>query len=331
MSKLKVVFAGTPPFAAHALKKLHLAGHEIALVMTQPDRPAGRGMKLQASAVKQIALDLGFKIAQPSSLKLDGKYSDEAMAAKNLLEDLDFDVMGVAAYGLILPQWTLDLAQSQGRIGCLNIHASLLPRWRGAAPIQRAIWAGDQKTGNCIMKMDVGLDTGPIVLCEALDIHATDTTASLHDRLAIQGADLLIRALDAYMKSHTLSTTPQQELGMCYAEKISKAEAGIDWAQDGQWIDRQIRALNPMPGAWAKWQDEHLKIWVSEYAGVRTLGGQVPGQIIEIDDLGILVQCGQGCIRVLELQKPGGKKQAATQFAKQHQLHVGDIFLSANS
>jgi methionyl-tRNA formyltransferase len=322
---LKVIFAGTPPFAAHALKELHQAGHEIVLVMTQPDRPAGRGLKLQPSAVKQVALDLNLPIIQPTSLKLDGKYAEEAQAAKAVLENTDFDVMVVAAYGLILPQWTLALAELSPRAGCLNIHASLLPRWRGAAPIQRAIWSGDQKTGTCIMQMDVGLDTGAVALCEELPIYAFDTTATLHDKLALQGGRLIQDAL-SQISQGGLTLTPQTEVGVTYAEKILKDEAQIDWIKDAQWIDRQIRALNPMPGAWTKWQDNILKVWFSELVSPTLYSDNknIPGQVIAMDDLGVIIACGQGSIRLQALQKAGGKKINALEFAKQNHLNIGD-------
>lgn len=323
---MKVVFAGTPPFAAHALKEIHEAGHEIVLVMTQPDRPAGRGMKLQPSAVKQVALDLNLPIIQPTSLKLDGKYSDEAQAAKDVLESTDFDVMVVAAYGLILPQWTLSLAERKPRAGCLNIHASLLPRWRGAAPIQRAIWSGDEKTGTCIMQMDVGLDTGAVALCEELPIYPFDTTATLHDKLALQGGRLIQQALLEVKTHGQLKLTPQSGAGITYAEKILKEEAQIDWGKDAQWIDRQIRALNPMPGAWTKWQGDILKVWFSELISKEPAGesNNIPGQVIDIDDLGVIIACGHGSVRLQELQKAGGKKINALQFAKQNNLNIGD-------
>lgn len=323
---MKVVFAGTPPFAAHALKEIHEAGHEIVLVMTQPDRPAGRGLKLQPSAVKQVALDLNLPIIQPTSLKVDGKYAQEAQAAKVVLESTDFDVMVVAAYGLILPQWTLSLAERPPRAGCLNIHASLLPRWRGAAPIQRAIWSGDQKTGTCIMQMDVGLDTGAVALCEELPIYPFDTTTTLHDKLALQGGRLIQQALANLSTHGRLVLTTQSENGVTYAEKILKEEAQINWAKDAEWIDRQIRALNPMPGAWAKWRGEILKIWFSELVSkISTMDSKcVPGEVIGIDDSGVIIACGQGSIRLQEIQKAGGKKINALQFAKQHQINIGD-------
>ena len=323
---MKVVFAGTPHFASHALKEIHQAGHEIVLVMTQPDRPAGRGMKLQPSAVKQAALDLNLQIIQPTSLKLDGKYSVEAQAARDVLESTDFDVMVVAAYGLILPQWTLSLAECKPRAGCLNIHASLLPRWRGAAPIQRAIWSGDEKTGTCIMQMDVGLDTGAVALCEELPIHSFDTTTTLHDKLALQGGRLIQQALLEIETHGQLKLTPQSDAGITYAEKILKEEAQIDWEKDAQWIDRQIRALNPMPGAWTKWQGDILKVWFSELISKEEVGGSnnIPGQVIDIDDLGVIIACGLGSVRLQELQKAGGKKINALQFAKQNNLNIGD-------
>lgn len=321
---MKVVFAGTPAFAAHALREIHKAGHELVLVMTQPDRPAGRGMKLQPSAVKQAAVELGLKVIQPTSLKLDGKYSEEANAAKAVLENTEFDVMVVAAYGLILPQWTLSLAEKSPRFGCLNIHASLLPRWRGAAPIQRAIWSGDEKTGTCIMQMDVGLDTGAVAICEELPIYSFDTTTTLHDKLAQQGGRLIQEALSEIASKGRLNLIPQSDIGITYAEKILKEEAQIDWSKDAQWIDRQIRALNPMPGAWTKWQGEILKIWFSDLPQNDAERKSTAGEIVELDELGVVVGCGQGILRIQEVQKAGGKRTNAVQFAKQHNLKIGD-------
>lgn len=329
MSKLKIVYAGTPEFAAISLKALHAAGHEIVLVMTQPDRPAGRGLKLQPSPVKQLAEQLNLEVIQPTSLKLDGKYSEEAELARLKFETLDFDVMVVAAYGLILPQWALDIAQSNHRVGCLNIHASLLPRWRGAAPIQRAIWSGDLKTGNCIMKMEAGLDTGPVILCDELPIRSFDTTATLHDRLAQQGARLIVEALDAYVLNGELPCTPQPETGVTYAQKILKEESLIDWTKSAVWIDRQIRALNPMPGAHTKLGGDILKAWFSELLTspeqTLTAEGVTPGQVIDISELGIAVACGDGALRLIEVQKAGGKKISAAVFAKQQGIKVGDL------
>ncbi|MGE8201765.1 MAG: methionyl-tRNA formyltransferase, partial [Variovorax sp.] len=241
MSRLRVVFAGTPEFARVALEAIAAAGHDVVLVMSQPDRPAGRGMKLQASPVKQCAVANNWPVAQPRSLRLDGKYPDEASAARDTLLAARPDVMVVAAYGLILPQWVLDLPVH----GCLNIHASLLPRWRGAAPIHRAIEAGDARTGITIMQMDAGLDTGDMLLREAVDI-GDDNTARLHDRLAELGARMIVEAL---ADIGALVRTPQPAEGVTYASKVEKHEALIDWAQPADAIVRRIRAFDPFPGA----------------------------------------------------------------------------------
>ncbi len=244
MSRLRVVFAGTPEFARVALEAIAAAGHDIVLVMSQPDRPAGRGMKLQASPVKQCAVANDWPVAQPRSLRLDGKYPDEASAARDTLLAARPDVMVVAAYGLILPQWVLDLPAH----GCLNIHASLLPRWRGAAPIHRAIEAGDTQTGITIMQMDAGLDTGDMLLRESIDI-GNDSTARLHDRLAELGGRMIVQALAGL---GALTRTPQPAEGITYAHKVEKHEALIDWAQPADAIVRRIRAFDPFPGATAR-------------------------------------------------------------------------------
>ena len=241
---LRVVFAGTPEFARVALERLHVAGFTIPLVLTQPDRPAGRGMKLQASAVKQFAQAQGMEVAQPRSLRLDGKFPEEAAAAREALLAARPDVMVVAAYGLILPRWVLELPHR----GCLNIHASLLPRWRGAAPIHRAIEAGDAETGVTIMQMDEGLDTGDMLLREAMAIAPDDNTARLHDRLAALGARLMVEALEL-LACGGLVRTPQPAEGVTYAHKIEKAEAAIDWTLPADVLARRVRAFDPFPGA----------------------------------------------------------------------------------
>ncbi|HJW10938.1 MAG TPA: methionyl-tRNA formyltransferase, partial [Albitalea sp.] len=241
---MRVAFAGTPEFAQAALARLHAAGFEIPLVLTQPDRPAGRGMKLQASPVKQFAQAHGLPVAQPRSLRLDGKFPDDAEAARRALREARPDVMVVAAYGLILPQWVLDLPPR----GCINIHASLLPRWRGAAPIHRAIEAGDARSGVTIMQMDAGLDTGDMLLSEAIAIAPDDTTASLQSRLAELGGRLVVEALEL-AACGGLTRTPQPAEGVTYAHKIDKAEGQIDWRDPAELIERRIRAFDPFPGA----------------------------------------------------------------------------------
>ncbi len=316
---LRVIFAGTPEFAAEALAKILAAGHTVPLVLTQPDRPAGRGMKLQASAVKQLAVQHNIPVAQPLSLRLDGKYPDDAAAAQTAIAEAKADVMVVAAYGLILPQWTLDAP----RLGCLNIHASLLPRWRGAAPIHRAIEAGDAQTGVVIMQMDAGLDTGDMLLTDVLDIAADDTTASLHDRLADMGGALVVRAL-ADAQAGKLQPRKQPEAGITYAHKIEKAEAAVDWLQSADAISRRVRAFNPFPAASAQLGADVIKLW---RATVENTAHQKPaGTVISADEHGVRVACGQGVLCVTELQRAGGKRLNAADFLRGFPLTAGQCF-----
>jgi len=256
---MKIIFAGTPEFAAVALKSLHQAGFEIALVLSQPDRPAGRGLQLQASPVKQYALAHGIPVAQPASLRLDGKHPQQARDAHALLRATEHDLMVVAAYGLILPRSVLDIP----RMGCINIHASLLPRWRGAAPIHRAIEAGDAETGITIMQMEQGLDTGPMLQTERLPIAPDDTTGSLHDKLAALGGETIVQAL-LRLQQGELVAIPQPEQGVTYAAKISKQEALLDFSQPAAAIARKIRAFNPSPGACAVFNGVTLKLWQAQ-------------------------------------------------------------------
>ncbi|WP_077036876.1 methionyl-tRNA formyltransferase [Pelomonas sp. KK5] len=311
---MKAIFAGTPEFAATALAAMLNAGITVPLVLTQPDRPAGRGMKLQASPVKQLAQVQGIPVAQPRSLRLDGKFPDEAAAARQALLDAKADVMVVAAYGLILPQWVLDLP----RRGCLNIHGSLLPRWRGAAPIHRAIEAGDAETGITIMQMDAGLDTGDMLLIEREPITAADTTATLHDKLAAMGGRMIVQAL----RAESLSATPQPAEGITYAHKIEKAEAAIDWRQDAAQIERRLRAFDPFPGGAASLGGEALKIWRAELAE----GSGAPGTVLAVDERGPVVACGSGAVRLTELQRPGGKRLPAAAFLQSRPLAPGEGF-----
>ena len=255
---MRLVFAGTPEFARVALARLHAAGHEIALVLTQPDRPAGRGMKLQPSAVKQFAQQHQLAVAQPASLRLDGKFAAQAQAAQHLLREARADAMVVVAYGLLLPQWVLDALAGPGQWGCFNIHASLLPRWRGAAPIHRAIEAGDVESGVTIMQMDAGLDTGSMLLQERIAIGHGATTTVLHDALADLGARLMVQALE---NPAALQALAQSDEGVCYAHKIDKAEAAIDWQQPAAQIARKVRAFDPFPGASTRLGEETLKVW----------------------------------------------------------------------
>ena len=305
---MKVVFAGTPEFAAVALRAIHEAGFTVPLVLTQPDRPAGRGMQLQASSVKQYALAHGMPVAQPLSLRTDSKdpeRAEQARAAHAQLQALDYDVMVVAAYGLILPRSTLDIRP------CINIHGSLLPRWRGAAPIHRAIEAGDVDAGVTIMEMEEGLDTGPMLLMEGLPIEDTDTTGTLHDKVAALGARMIVEALHK-MAAGQLVATPQPDVGVTYAAKITKEEAKLDFALPAGVVARKIRAFNPFPGANGVVDGVAVKIWHA----VAVEGDGMPGQVLQADAGGIVVACGAGALRLTELQKPGGKRLAAAEFLK---------------
>ena len=303
---MKVIFAGTPEFAAAALAALHEAGFELPLVLTQPDRPAGRGMQLQPSPVKQYALKHDIPVAQPVSLKTDGKHAEVATQAQALLRNTPHDLMVVAAYGLILPASVLQIP----RLGCINIHASLLPRWRGAAPIHRAIEAGDTETGITLMQMDEGLDTGAMIAMGREAISPDDTTASLHDRLAALGAHMIVDALQQLKQGAVLPATPQPDTGVCYAAKISKQEAVLDFQQPAAVLERRIRAFHPFPGAVAQIGDVPLKISAAQLSAAN---GQ-PGEVLSADASGVTVACGQGALILTELQKPGGKRLAAGPF-----------------
>ncbi|HEY8358249.1 MAG TPA: methionyl-tRNA formyltransferase [Ramlibacter sp.] len=318
---MRVVFAGTPEFARVALERLHAAGFAIPLVLTQPDRPAGRGMKLQPSAVKQFAQEHGMPVAQPRSLRLDGKFPEDAATARAAIEAAGADAMVVAAYGLILPQWVLDAP----RLGCLNIHASLLPRWRGAAPIHRAIEAGDAETGVTIMQMDAGLDTGAMLLVERVAIAPDDTTALLHDRLAALGGRMVVEALEL-AACGGLRPVAQPQDGVTYAHKIEKAEAAIDWTQPAPAIERRVRAFDPFPGAGAVLAGESLKLWAA-----RAVEGAaaLPGTILDAGPQGIVVACGEGALRLATLQRAGGKRLPAADFLRGFPLQAGQRFESA--
>lgn len=305
MSALKVAFAGTPEFAQEALRAILTAGFNVPLVLSQPDRPAGRGMKLQASSVKQLALAHGITVSQPHSLRLDGKYPDEAAAAHDALLAAQPDVLVVAAYGLILPQWVLDLP----RLGCLNIHGSLLPRWRGAAPIHRAIEAGDTETGITIMQMDAGLDTGDMLLIEREPIRLDDSTAALHDRLASLGGRLIVEALElaACGGFHAVA---QPEQGVTYAHKIDKAEAAIDWTQAAEQIARRVRAFDPFPGTTFQWGADTVKLWQSSV----TPASGPAGQVLQASGDTLVVACGEQSLALHIVQKPGGKRMLVRDF-----------------
>nr|WP_314626175.1 methionyl-tRNA formyltransferase [uncultured Noviherbaspirillum sp.] len=319
---MKIIYAGTPEFAAAALKSLHEAGHEITLVLTQPDRPAGRGMQLQASAVKQYAQQHGMPVAQPVSLRLDGKYPEVAREAHALLQSTPHDVMVVAAYGLILPASVLAIPP----LGCLNIHASLLPRWRGAAPIHRAIEAGDPVTGITIMQMDEGLDTGPMLSRQALPIEAGETTGSLHDRLASLGAAMIVDALRD-LEAGALAAQAQPEEGVTYAAKISKDEATLDFREPASVLARKICAFNPFPGANARFNGVSIKLWKA-LPGPDAGPGNLPGTVLGADaGNGLLVACGSGTLLVTQLQKPGGKRLAAEEFLQGFPMQGGSFDL----
>ncbi|KRD22125.1 methionyl-tRNA formyltransferase [Acidovorax sp. Root267] len=317
---MRVIFAGTPEFARVALERLLAAGFTVPLVLTQPDRPAGRGMKLQASPVKQCALEHGIPVAQPRSLRLDGKYPDDATAARDALRSAQADVMVVAAYGLILPQWVLDLPAQ----GCLNIHASLLPRWRGAAPIHRAIESGDAETGVTIMQMDAGLDTGAMLLMERLAIAPTDTTAALHDRLALLGGRMIVEALEL-AACGGLKAVPQPTEGIAYAHKIEKAESTIDWSLPARVIGQRIRAFDPFPGASTECAGETIKIWNYEIDSNKSNTDKRYGQILSVDSEGVVVACGEGALRLTTLQRAGGKRLAAADFLRGFDLRPGMV------
>ncbi|MHC3924052.1 methionyl-tRNA formyltransferase [Alcaligenes nematophilus] len=308
---MRIVFAGTPDFARIALEALLAQGFDVPLVMTQPDRPAGRGMKLSPSPVKQAAVNANIPVLQPHSLRLDGKYPEEAAQARQTLLDLQPDLMVVAAYGLILPKWTLELP----RYGCFNIHASLLPRWRGAAPIQRAIQAGDAATGITIMQMDEGLDTGDMLVRSELAIRDDHSAATLHDDLAQLGAQALLEALQQ-VRDGTLQATPQPEEGVTYAEKLSKAESVLDLSQPAKELERRIRAFDPVPGSTLSLPglEQPVKVWRAQ--ALEQTHSAEPGQVLNVSAQGIDVACGEGVLRLLELQKAGSKRQPVAVFVQ---------------
>ncbi|MDR5755668.1 methionyl-tRNA formyltransferase [Caballeronia sp. LZ035] len=318
---LRVVFAGTPEFASAALAAIQAAGFSVPLVLTQPDRPAGRGMKLTASPVKRFAVEHGLPVAQPTSLRRAGKYPQEAAEAIDLLKATPHDVMVVAAYGLILPQEVLDIAPR----GAINIHASLLPRWRGAAPIHRAIEAGDAETGITLMQMDAGLDTGAMIRKGRTPILPADSTASLHDRLAQMGAELIVAALRDLERDGALPSTPQPEEGVTYAEKIAKNEAALDWRRSAQELGRQVRALDPFPGAFGTLDGAAIKIWAAQPVDAASIQGDA-GTIAEVGPDGIVVTCGSGALRLTQLQKPGGKRLPVREFLAGAPLVKGQRF-----
>ena len=319
---MKIIFAGTPEFAATALAALLKTDHEIVAVYTQPDRKAGRGQKLTASAVKQLALEHHIPVYQPLHFKSS---TEEGLAAQAELKALNADVMVVAAYGLILPQVVLDTP----KYGCLNIHGSLLPRWRGAAPIQRAIATGDAETGVTIMKMVAGLDTGDMMYKTICPIEPQDTSASLHDKLAQQGAEAIVKVLETEesLQHYLDNREVQDEALTVYAHKLSKTEAKIDWTQDAVSIDRNIRAFNPWPVAFTPIDEtNNLRVWGS-LLSQENAEGKAPGTILALNKHGVHVACGdQKAICLTSLQWPGGKPLNAVQINQTQKLSVGYKF-----
>ena len=307
---MKVIFAGTPDFAAAALKAIAAAGFEIPLVLTQPDRPKGRGMQLAPSPVKQAALELGLRVAQPEKLRNNAE-------ALQMLKEVEADVMVVAAYGLILPQDVLDTPKH----GCLNIHASLLPRWRGAAPIQRAIEAGDAETGVCIMQMDIGLDTGGVVSEHRYAIQPTDTANEVHDALMSLGAAAIVADLQQLKTEGRLKSVKQPEEGVTYAQKLSKEEARIDWNESAAVIERKIRAFNPVPAAWVEYQGKPMKIWRAEVVAQQGRAGEV----LSCSSDGLIIACGENALKITELQPSGGKRMDIAAFAAGHTVEEGTV------
>jgi len=308
---MKIIFAGTPEFAVPALAALIEAGHKIVMVLTQPDRPAGRGMKLKASPVKVLATQHQLNVFQPETLK------NQSVQAR--IAEMDADVMIVAAYGLIIPTVTLNAS----RFGCYNIHASLLPRWRGAAPIHRSLLAGDTETGVTIMEVVPALDAGAMVSQGIVPITDTDTTQTLHDALSAIGAELMVVAMATLERTGSLVAVPQDEALVTYAHKLEKSEAAIDWQKTAIDISRQVRGFNPFPVAQSMLKDEVCRIWMA----TAKVGNARVGEIVNVHD-GITVGCGEGLLHITELQAPGGKRLNSQAFVQGHNLQVGDFFTS---
>lgn len=305
---MRIIYAGTPEFAVPALQGLINAGHEIVMVLTQPDRPAGRGMQLKASPVKQLALEHGLRVFQPESLKPAEVQADIAA--------VEADVMIVAAYGLIIPTAVLNIPKR----GCYNIHGSLLPRWRGAAPIHRAILAGDAETGVTIMEVVPKLDAGNMISKWSVAITEADTTQTLHDAISREGARLMVEAMQTLQNTGLLPSEVQDESLVTYAHKLEKSESAIDWAQTALQLSRQVRAFNPFPVATAKFKAQVCKLWLAQSAE----GQGQPGVVIQTQPL--RVACGEGALEIHELQMPGGKRQTAQQFVQGQHVQVGDQF-----
>ena len=306
---MKIIFAGTPEFAVPALAALIEAGHQIVMVLTQPDRPAGRGMKLKASPVKVLAEQHQLNVFQPETLK-----NAEVQAQ---IDAVKADVMIVAAYGLIIPTVVLNMP----KYGCYNIHASLLPRWRGAAPIHRSLLVGDAETGVTIMEVVPALDAGAMVSRGVVPITESDTTQTLHDALSKLGADLMVQAMAVLEQKGELLSTPQDESLVTYAHKLEKAESAIDWQKSAIEISRQVRAFNPFPVAQGVLKGEVCRIWMA----IAKEGKADPGEIVSVQD-GVIVGCGDGLLQITELQAPGGKRLGAQVFVQGHKLQVGDFF-----
>lgn len=314
-----MAYAGTPEFAAVALRALLAAGYAVPLVLTQPDRPAGRGLREQPSAVKQLAVQHGLPLAQPRGLRLDGRFAADAQQAQEALRQAAPDVLVVAAYGLILPQWVLDLP----RLGCVNIHASLLPRWRGAAPIQRAIEAGDALSGVSIMRMDAGLDTGPVYRMEETPIRPDDTAASLHDRLAELGAELLLRVLQD-LRDDVAEPTAQPNEGVTYAEKIDKSQAWLDFSRPASELERRIRGFAPHPGTRTRLDAVEFKVHAAR--AVAGHPGAAPGTVLRADACGIEVACGEGALLLTRLQRAGANVVDAAALLRGLSIQAGQVF-----
>ncbi len=299
MKPLRLAFAGTPDFAAASLQAVLDSDHQVVAVLTQPDRAAGRGKKVQQSPVKQLAASQDIAVLQPENLKGEN--------IRQQLRDLNLDALVVVAYGLIIPQAVLDIP----RLGCLNVHGSLLPRWRGAAPIQRAITTGDTQTGNTIMQMEAGLDTGPMLLSEALPIGESETGGELHDRLATQGARLLVTVLND-LEHHLANATPQPDEGVTYAHKLSKAEARLDFRLPTRALYNRIRAFNPFPVSWVPLNGQPMRIWQASESPQPGQDNDEPGHILAVDDQGIHVATGDGALILEELQLPGKRRMAVS-------------------
>ncbi len=312
---MRIIFAGTPDFAVPALAALIDAGHEIVMVLTQPDRPAGRGMKLQASPVKQLALHHNLNVYQPEKLK-----PEEVQAH---IAATQADVMIVAAYGLIIPTTVLNMP----KLGCYNIHASLLPRWRGAAPIHRALLEGDAETGVTIMEVVPALDAGAMVIKGKVEITEQETTQTLHDALARMGADLMVQAMSQLASTGSLPSTPQDESLVTYAHKLEKSESKIDWHKSAEEVSRQVRAFNPFPVATAQFRGETCRIWYATEAKTLTkdVSASAQGGIVALE-ASIYVACGRGVLKIDELQMPGGKRQTAAQFIQGQHVKLGEVF-----